>query len=535
MLASRRLRTPTALATTCAAVFALIYIFWTPQVPDLAAQVARANVARLGGAPVWWGGWFGGITLPNYSAIVPFSMATLGIRVTGVIAVVLSAYGGALLVSGAPRPRAGAVAIALAQAADLLNGRVTFTVGAAIGIWALVALRYRREKTAVVLSLLSFLGSPLAGFFIGVITVVVAALRPERRRIAILCATAMVLAGLGMAILFPGTGTMPFPISDAAPAMLSCVVVFGVCHHKLIRSVAAVLAVSFIPLLVVPLAIGTNATRLAWLAAVPVVVAYAEVREALVWACAVVVGIWPVSDLLNQLNLAHQPSSSYVFYKPLATALKTDQRTLGPSVIGRRVEVVDTKNHWGSAYLTGFSLARGWDRQADQADNPIFYQPNLLNPVSYRLWLDSLAVGWVAVPKAPLDYASTNEAELVLGGLPYLKLTWSNSDWRLYRVINPAPLATGAKVAGIDAHGVVLDAIAGKTINLKVRYSAYVGASDPITKTQLTACIVNNNGWLQVTVPATERIRLSSDFKPVRSQPPGCVTPSQSPSPSPTD
>jgi len=529
MLSWRRLRTPTALATACAIVFALLYIFWTPQVPDLAAQVARARVARVGGAPVWWGGWFGGITLPNYSAIVPFSMATVGIRLTGVIAVVVSAYGGALLVAGAPRPRAGAVAITLAQAADLLNGRVTFTVGAAIGIWALVALRRRHEKSAIALSLLSFLGSPLAGFFVGLVAAVVAVLRPERRRTAGICAGILLLAGLAMAVLFPGTGKMPFPITDAAPALLSCVVVFGVCHHKLIRATAAVLALSFIPLLIVPLAIGSNVTRLAWLAAVPAVVAYAELRESLVVACAAIVAIWPMSDLVNQLQLAHQPSSNYVFYKPLATALKADQQRLGPRVIGRRVEVVDTKNHWGSAYLTSFSLARGWDRQADKADNPIFYQPQKLNPVSYRQWLDSLAVGWVAVPKAPIDYASKDEAELVLGGLPYLKLTWSNSDWRLFRVLNPAPLATGAKVSTIDSHGVVLDATANRTIDLKVRYSAYVGASDPATKQPLAACIINNHGWLQVTVPETERIRLSSDFTPVRSTPPGCATPSNSP------
>lgn len=534
VLSWRRLRTPVGLATACAVAFALVYILWTPQVPDLAAQVARAKVARVGGAPVWWGGWFGGITLPNYSAIVPFSMATVGIRLTGVIAVVLSAYGGALLVADAPRPRAGAVAIALAQGADLLNGRVTFTVGAALGIWALVALQHRREKSAVALSLLSFLGSPLAGFFVGMIMVVVALLRPERRRTAVISAGALLAAGLAMAVLFPDTGTMPFPVINAVIALLSCVVVFAVCSHRLIRATAVLLAVSFVPLLIVPLAIGTNATRLAWLAAVPAVVAYAEIRESLVWACALVVAIWPVSDLVNQLRLAHQPSSNYVFYKPLATALKADQHRLGSKVIGRRVEVVDTKNHWGSAYMTSFSLARGWDRQADKADNPIFYQPHKLNPVSYRQWLDSLAVGWVAVPKAPIDYASKDEAELVLGGLPYLKLTWSNSDWRLFRVINPAPLATGAKVARIDSHGVVLDAKANHTIDLKVRYSTYVGATDPHTKKPLAACIVNNDGWLRVTVPKTRRIRLSSDFKPVRTQPPGCVPPSTPSSPSPT-
>ncbi|GGB25223.1 MFS transporter [Flexivirga endophytica] len=534
MLSSRRLRSPTALATACAVVFALLYIVWTPQVPDLAAQVARAKVAQVGGAPVWWGGWFGGITLPSYSAFVPFSMATFGIRLTGVAAVILSAYGGALLVEKAPRPRAGAVAITIAQAADLLNGRVTFTVGAALAIWALVAMRNHREKSAVALALLSFLGSPLAGFFVGIIAIVVAILRPDYRRTAGICAAVLLVSGLAMAILFPGTGRMPFPITDAAPAMLSCIVVFGVCQHKLIRATAAVLAVSFLPLLIVPLAIGTNATRLAWLAAVPAIIAYAEIRDSLAWVCALVVAIWPVSDLVNQLHLAGQPSSSYVYYQPLAAALKTDQKQLGQEVIGRRVEVVDTKNHWGSVYLASFSIARGWDRQADQADNTIFYKKGLLNPVSYRQWLDSLAVGWVAVPKAPIDYASRDEAELVRGGLPYLKLTWSNSDWQLYRVVNPAPLAKGGDVLKIDSHGVTLNATADRPIDLKVRYSGYIGAVNPLTKRPETACIVDNDGWLRVTMPTSGPVRLSSDFKPVRSKPPGCVSPDESKSPSPS-
>ncbi|WP_265443061.1 hypothetical protein [Flexivirga meconopsidis] len=534
MLSSRRLRSPATLATICAVVFALLYVLWTPQAPDLAAQVARANVARVGGAPVWWGGWFGGITLPNYSTLVPFSMATFGIRVTGVVAVLASAYGGALLVRGAIRPRAGAIAIAVAQGADLLNGRVTFTVGAAIGIWALVALRARREKTAALLAVLAFLGSPLAGFFVGLIAAVVAVLRPDYRRTAAISAAVLLLSGLAMAFLFPGTGKMPFPISDAAPAMLSCMVVIGVVRNKLIRATAAALAVSFVPLLIVPLAIGSNATRLAWLAAVPVVIAYADVRKSVVWLTAAVVAVWPLSDLANQLQLAHEPSSNYTFYEPLAAALKKDQKALGAAAVGRRVEVVDTKNHWGSVYLASFSLARGWDRQADQSDNSLFYQRDQLNPVSYRQWLDSLAVGWVAVPRAPIDYASKEESDLVLGGLPYLRLTWTNDDWRLYRVLSPAPLATGAPVTKIDSHGVTLAATAGKPISLKVRYSSYIGAADPATKAPVSACIVDDNGWLRVTMPVDGPVRLSSDFAPVRSKPPGCISPdeeSRSPAP----
>ncbi|TWE10086.1 hypothetical protein [Rudaeicoccus suwonensis] len=528
MFTRHNLRSPAGLATICAVVFALIYALWDPRAPDLAAQVARANVARGDGLPVWWGGWFGGINLPSYSTVVPISMATFGVRATGVTAVFASSYGGSKLVRDALRPRAGAIAIAVAQGADLLNGRVTFTVGAAVAIWALVALRYHFAKTAVVLSVASFLCSPLAGFFVGLIAVTVAITRPDHRRTAIASAVALLAAAGALAVLFPGTGTMPFSFTDTLPAGFACLLVIAICANRTIRVTAALLILSFIPLLIEPLAIGNNVTRLAWLAAVPAVVAYGRVQRAWLVVAAASVAIWPIGDLSGQLHAAHQPSSHFAFYENLAQAIQQNERVSGSAMLGRRVEMIDTKNHWGTVYMAGFSLARGWDRQADRADNAIFYVPDALNAVTYREWLDSLAVGYVAVPNAPLDYASVKEAALVRSGLPYLKLVWSNPDWQLYAVTDPAPLATGATVTSVDSHGIDLQTQAGEVIDLKVRYSAYIGAVNPTTHAALPACIVDNDGWLEVTMQTSGPVRLTSDFQPGRSAPAGCVQPGPS-------
>ena len=91
------------------------YLIWAPTAPDLLAQVARAGVAARAGSVGWWTGWFGGLSLPSYSVLVPSWMATLGVQVTGVAAVVAGTAGGALLMRDAPRPRAGAVAFAIAS------------------------------------------------------------------------------------------------------------------------------------------------------------------------------------------------------------------------------------------------------------------------------------------------------------------------------------------------------------------------------------------------------------------------------------
>ena len=95
------------------ALLCIGYLIWAPTAPDLLAQVARAGVAARAGSVGWWTGWFGGLSLPSYSVLVPSWMATVGIQVTGVAAVAASAAGGALLMRDAPR---AAVEAALATA-----------------------------------------------------------------------------------------------------------------------------------------------------------------------------------------------------------------------------------------------------------------------------------------------------------------------------------------------------------------------------------------------------------------------------------
>jgi hypothetical protein len=194
----------------------------------------------------------------------------------------------------------------------------------------------------------------------------------------------LLLAGVVTQLLFPSTGRMPFTMSDAVPILLAAVVIACTCRVRVILAAVVVQLLVVPALLVFPGAVGTNITRLTWVCAVPVVVAYARLSRRKLAVAVAVVSVWPVSDLVQQLQASHDPSSAAAYYRPLSAALSAEQHAAGPAGTGGRLEVLDSANHWASVYLVDtVSLARGWDRQADVADNPIFYQPGALNATSY--------------------------------------------------------------------------------------------------------------------------------------------------------
>ncbi len=98
--------------------------------------------------------------------------------------------------------------------------------------------------------------------------------------------------------------------------------------------------------------------------------------------------------------------------------------------------MVPTEYHWEAAYVAPvMPLARGWERQLDVADNPIFYRSGALAAGTYRAWLLDDGVTFVALPDAPLDSAGQAEGRLVSSGqVPGLDLIWRSAHWRLYSV-----------------------------------------------------------------------------------------------------
>ncbi len=513
---------PAAWAIIVGSVLALVYLQWRPLAPDLAAQIARANIVRSAGNVSWWTGWFGGLSLPTYSLLAPSSMAIFGVRATGVVAVVIGGVVSARLITTARRPRAGAVAFSVAEMANLLDGRVTFAVGVTLGAGALLALQARRPLLIAPLAAAAYFASPLAGLFLGLALLAVLATDPTRRRAAAAIAVLLGALGLSMALLFPGTGEMPFHATDLIPAALCCVGVALCCPTRVVRASALLLMLALPIFLAAPGAIGNNVTRLAWICAAPVAVAYSPLRRGLLAILLGLLALWPTIDLVQQLSATRDPSTTAAFYRPLLVALADEQAKAGPIAVGERVEVLDPVNHFATVYLANrASLARGWDRQADVANDPIFYHEDQLNADTYQAWLHDLAVGWVAVPAARLDYSAVAESKLVSGGLGYLRLAWSNPSWKLYRVTDATPLAVGVQVLRVEPTRISIAATAAAAVQMRLRWSPYLAVQHPDGTLAVGACLSNANGWLNLTLPAAGQYRVTSRFDPVhRLQPP---------------
>jgi hypothetical protein len=84
-----------AVPVAVVALLAQVYVRWAPTSPDFAAQLARAELVRRAGDVSWWTGWFGGISPPSYSVLVPSWMAVIGVRAMAAIAAVATAGAGA--------------------------------------------------------------------------------------------------------------------------------------------------------------------------------------------------------------------------------------------------------------------------------------------------------------------------------------------------------------------------------------------------------------------------------------------------------
>ena len=112
-----------------------------------------------------------------------------------------------------------------------------------------------------------------------------------------------------------------------------------------------------------------------------------------------------------------------------------------------RVEVVPSKSHREASALAPYvNLARGWNRQADVARNPLFYDEE--SPFGASQYLARLAqplglAHFVVLPSSTPDYAGSRERQLIRGGLPFLQRVWSDETYACStRSRSSVPMAT---------------------------------------------------------------------------------------------
>jgi hypothetical protein len=485
---------------------------------DFAAQVYRVDNFRAQGLSLWDFQWYAGNWTLDYSFAYPALAATLGVGPLAVLSAAAAAWAFDRLVrqSFGAGAKVASLVFALGTAVQSAIGQLPFLSGEAFGLAACLAASRRKWVLSAVLALGATLNSPLAGAFVALTMAgwAIAQVRPQPserfERSTAFGAAAVAFAALGpivaAAALFPGTGSMPYPFVDYVWEMA---VAAGICvaawrTHPAIRNTSALLIVAATACVLVPSPIGGNIGRIEDIAALPLAVALLWDHRRLLMPFAAVplmLSQWvPAWGAIT--SSASQPSTQRAYFRPLVDALAR----LGATGSGGRVEVVPTHFHWEAAYVAPtVAITRGWERQLDLADNPIFYDRGDLDAKSYRAWLLDTGTSFVALADAPLDSAGVAEGRLVASGsVPGLDLVWRSAHWRLYAVAgSDGIVARPAYLVSATDSRLVVDTPVEGAVLIRVRFT------DDWTLSG-AGCVAESNGpWILVRAPGPEQFSLS--------------------------
>jgi hypothetical protein len=515
------------LAPAVAAVLLAVWLIVDPRTPDLAAQVYRVSLFRHEGWTVWDLHWYAGHPMPGYSLLFPPLAVVAGMRVVAVLAVLASAVLGERLLLSlyGEAGRWGAVWFAVAAVADVWIGRLTFALGVTFAVASLLAFVRGRMVVAAAMAVLCAAASPVAGVLLALVVFTQALLVRSPRALLVVGAPASLVA-LALALLFPEGGWEPYPTTSFLATLavvlgflwvmsgdrgerrglrLGAMVYLAVCvlclvlHTPMGANVERYGILLAGPLLLCSLAVnaGGETPRAAWetqaaggtpgaAGGTPRIVPRLTLG-AVVVLCAI--ALWTVwGPVRETAAVAGDPSTTAAYYQPVERFLATHGGHL------TRVEVPFTRSHWEAAWLApSFSLARGWEKQLDTRYDDVLLRSGL-TASTYETWLHQQAVGYVALPDAPLDPSSAQEGELIRRGLPYLREVFGSVHWRVYEVLHATPLVQGpGRLSALGHDSFVVDATGPGRILVRVHYTRYW------TVTRGAGCVASApGGWTSV-------------------------------------
>jgi hypothetical protein len=484
---------------------AIAYAAIRPPSVDLAAQLFRCELFASHGFLAWNNYWYGGHYLLGYSLLFPPLGAALGASAVGAAAAVAATGLFAVLARRHYHAHAQWATLWLGSGmiATLLCGQLTFALGVAVGLAALVLLDRGRLLLCAPLAAATSFASPVAGSFL--LLIGAALVLDGKRRSGVTLGLAAGLAIALPAVAFPTSGPEPFVLSSLLGTLAVTLVVLVALprEERLLRRAAALYAGAALFVYAVPSAMGGNVVRLSTLAAGPIVAlgVSGPRRRLLLALCAIPLLYWQWQGAIRDVARAiTDPAAQRSFYTPLLSTLR--ERTHGAPV---RIEIPPTQDRWEAYYVAPrFLLARGWERQLESDEIDFFKE---LTPSTYRAWLRSQGVSYVALPKAPFDYFSRREAALIAAGLPYLRPIWHDADWRLFAVRGAVGLIQPpARLDQIGAQWMRLEAPRAGDYLLRIHFNRYWTVSGP------AACLQARGPWTMLESLTPGTIRVGTDL-----------------------
>lgn len=489
--------------TLVAAALAAAYVLISPPSLDLAAALLRTWLFRREPWGIWNNLWYSGHSTPGYSVLYPAAAAALTPQLAGAIAAAATALPFTLV---AWRHRgssalAGSLLFGAFTAVDLFTGRLPFALGLLPAAAAVLALDLGWWPLGGILAAVSGLCSPVAALFAALVAAGYALagasrsargterrpVRPDPPRQAwraraaaavsgatpgIVVAAAALIPVLALALAFPEDGTEPFELGTLLPVLAVALVGRWLARDApTLRVCLLVYALALLISYLIPSAVGSNVARLGTLLAAPVATVMLWDRRPRLLAAAIVplLYIGLQAPVQNVVVSSDRASTSAAFYRPLLRFLHSRG---GPPF---RIEIPLTALHW-EAYrvATQIPLARGWERQLDIRDNPLFYRRGALTAQSYRAWLHANAVRFVALPATALDASARAEAALIRSQPPYLRPLAHVGAWRVYAVRHATALAQGpVRLLAMGPDWLTLRARRAGDVLLHVRFSPY--------------------------------------------------------------
>jgi hypothetical protein len=482
---SRETVSCTGLATAAASLL----VWLAPPAGDLAAHEYQRSLFIAHGLTPWDNFWYAGrYAFVGYSVLYYPLAAVLGIRLLAVLTVALAAFAFAVLLERewGSAARWAIRAFAVVWAGVLITGQYPFALGVALALLALLAFRSGKRWIGAGLTLLVLAASPVALVLLGVVLVGTAVARraPARGRVVPAFGLAAA-AGVEIILLrlFPFGGSLGFPASEAAAALVFCAIgiacTLGYERARLLRFVFGAYAIAVAVFYVVPSGLGDNVARLRFLA-LPLALLVLALRRWRPVKVSIVVAALALSWNVSPLAAGWARGSQDVTAR--AKVWKAPISYLHAHLeLGYRVEAVDTTDHWPAYYLAsaGIPLARGWFRQDDFPFDALLYR-HRLGAGAYLHWLRRLGVAYVVLTRSPPDYSSRAEAKLVRSGRTVLHPVFATPEITIYAVPRPQPIVRGPghpAVLAFRESRLKLQVSQSGTYGVAVRWSPYWHAS----------------------------------------------------------